>query len=66
MSNSPCLICGYMEDIPGDIHIKCNCPNAELERKFWPGCGIFPLCFDCNIVLKCNGPDMFTKSQDMR
>lgn len=50
-----CANCVHRIRIPGNRHIGCNNDAAVAVRKVWPGCGIFPLKFDPNTVVDCNG-----------
>lgn len=50
-----CHDCVHRITIPGNCHIGCNNPAAKSVRKKWPGCGVWPLSFDPNIVVECQG-----------
>jgi len=57
--NHTCSGCPYAESIPGDCHINCVVPRDRPQPlgrpRVWPGCGFYPLAFDQNIVLYCEG-----------
>ncbi len=49
----PCKKCPNRIPIPGNSWIGCRNPVAKVRNVPWGG--TYPLCFDENIVLECNG-----------
>jgi len=50
-----CQTCIHRMEIPGNCHISCGNFKANPERKNWPGCGLWPINFDENIIVSCHG-----------
>lgn len=53
---SLCAGCIFRERMPGNEHITCLArlePGKFPETRRWPGCGVWPLNFDEDIVVSC-------------
>jgi len=53
-----CEGCCNRIGVPGNSHIGCKNPSLQVELLCWPGCGIFPISFDENIVKSCDHKDV--------